>query len=206
MIGLVGKKVGMTSVFSEDGAAIPVTILRAGPCEVVQVKVPEKDGYSAIQIGFDPTKKKISKPELGHLKKAGTKIYKRLREIRIDDPEKFKVGQVLTVEQFKVGETISVSGVSKGKGFQGSIKKFHFKGGPKSHGQSNKWRSPGSLGQSSSPSRVFKGMKMSGRMGGKRVTTSGLRIVAIDSGNNLILVRGAVSGSRGGYVLMIRKG
>jgi large subunit ribosomal protein L3 len=206
MIGLVGKKIGMTTVFGKNGDALPVTILLAGPCEVVQVKALEKDGYSAIQIGFDTTKKKISKPELGHMQKAGTKVYKKLREIRVDDPENYKVGQMLTVEQFEVGQKVNVSGVSKGKGFQGSIKRHHFSGGPKSHGQSNKWRSPGSIGQSSSPSRVFKGMKMSGRMGGKKVTVPGSRIVSIDPENNLILVKGAVAGSRGGYVVLVRKG
>lgn len=206
MIGFIGKKVGMTTIFDTDGTAIPVTILRAGPCEVIQVKSPEKDGYSAIQLGFEPTKKRKPKPELGHFKKAGTKVYKRLREFRVSDPENYSVGQMITVERFNIGDSVNLGGISKGKGFQGSIKRHHFSTGPKSHGQSNKWRAPGSLGQSSSPSRVFKGVRMAGRMGNEKVTIPGSKIISIDSENNLILVKGSVVGPRGGYITIVKEG
>ncbi len=206
MIGFIGKKVGMTTIFGADGTAIPVTILLAGPCEVIQVKSPERDGYSAVQLGFEPTDKKISKPELGHFKKAGTKVYKTLREFRVEDPQNYSVGQIITVEHFKIGDKVDLSGISKGKGYQGARKRYHFSGGPKTHGQSNKWNSPGSLGQSSSPSRVFKGVRMGGRMGNDKVTIPGSKIVSIDPENNLILVRGAVVGPRGGYITIEKKG
>ncbi|MGC9314841.1 MAG: 50S ribosomal protein L3 [bacterium] len=205
MIGLIGKKIGMTTIFAEDGRAVPVTILKAGPCEITQVKTPEKDGYTAVQLGFDPTKEtKVSKPLQGHFKNAGTKAYKKLKEFRLEKNGDFEVGQVLTVEQFEIGDKVSLSGVSKGKGFQGVIKRWGFHGGPKTHGQSNKFRSPGSIGQSSSPSRVFKGMKMAGHMGARNITRSGSLVVGIDPNENLILVRGTAPGPRNGY-LIIRK-
>ncbi len=205
MIGLIGKKIGMTTIFAEDGRAVPVTILKAGPCEITQVKTPEKDGYTAVQLGFDPTKEtKVSKPLQGHFKNAGTKAYKKLKEFRLEKNGDFEVGQVLTVEQFEIGDKVSLSGVSKGKGFQGSIKRWGFHGGPKTHGQSNKFRAPGSIGQSSSPSRVFKGMKMAGHMGSRNITRSGSLVVGIDPNENLILVRGTAPGPRNGY-LIIRK-
>lgn len=205
MIGLIGKKIGMTTIFAEDGRAVPVTILKAGPCEITQVKTPEKDGYTAVQLGFDPTKEtKVSKPMQGHFKNAGTKAYKKLKEFRLEKNGDFEVGQVLTVEQFEIGDKVSLSGVSKGKGFQGVIKRWGFHGGPKTHGQSNKFRSPGSIGQSSSPSRVFKGMKMAGHMGSRNITRSGSLVVGIDPNENLILVRGTAPGPRNGY-LIIRK-
>ncbi|RKZ31560.1 50S ribosomal protein L3 [bacterium] len=205
MIGLIGKKIGMTLLFAEDGRAIPVTIIQAGPCEITQVKTRERDGYTALQLGFEPTEKKVSKPVLGHFKKAGTKVYKKLREIRASDIENFEVGQVLTVEMFNEGDKVSLTGVSKGKGFQGGRKRYGFKGGPKSHGQSNKWRSPGSIGQSSSPSRVFKGMNMAGRMGGTKVTQSGNEIIRIDAEDNLIIVKGATPGARGSYIIVKKR-
>ena len=205
MIGLIGKKIGMTLLFAEDGRAIPVTIIQAGPCEITQVKTRERDGYTALQLGFEPTEKKVSKPVLGHFKKAGTKVYKQLREIRASDIENFEVGQVLTVEMFNEGDKVSLTGVSKGKGFQGGRKRYGFKGGPKSHGQSNKWRSPGSIGQSSSPSRVFKGMNMAGRMGGTKVTQSGNEIIRIDAEDNLIIVKGATPGARGSYIIVKKR-
>lgn len=205
MIGLIGKKIGMTTIFGEDGKAIPVTILQAGPCEIVQVKTPEKDGYTAVQLGFDPTKeKRVTKPLLGHFKNAGTKVYKKLKEIRLDKDGGYEVGQLLTVEQFAVGDDVSLSGVTKGKGFQGGVTRWGFHGGPKTHGQSNKFRAPGSLGQSSSPSRVFKGMKMAGHMGARNITRSGSLIVGIDPEENLILVRGVAPGPKNGYII-IRK-
>lgn len=205
MIGLIGKKIGMTTIFAENGKAVPVTILKAGPCEITQVKTPEKDGYTAIQLGFDPTEKKVPKPMVGHFKSAGTKVYKKLKEIRLNNGEEFEVGQKLTVEQFEVGDKVNLSGVSKGKGFQGGVRRWKFKGGPKSHGQSDKYRGPGSIGQSSSPSRVFKGMHMAGHMGARNVTVRGSRVVAIDPKENLLLVKGGVPGPRNGYII-IRKG
>ena len=206
MIGLVGKKVGMTTVFGDDGRAEPVTILQAGPCEIVQIKTPERDGYSALQLGFDPTaKNRIKKPMAGHFEKAGTKMYKKLKEFRVDKLDGFEVGQSLTVSEFEVGEKVKVTGISKGKGFQGGLRRHGFKGGPKTHGQSDKWKGPGSIGQSSSPSRVFKGTKMAGRMGGEKVTRTGIEVIEVDSENNLILVKGPVAGPRSGYII-IRKG
>jgi large subunit ribosomal protein L3 len=205
MIGLIGKKIGMTTIFGEDRKAVPVTILQAGPCEIVQEKTPENEGYTAVQLGFDPTKEqRVTKPLLGHFHKAGTKVYKKLKEIRLDKDGGYEVGQLLTVEQFAVGDNVSLSGVTKGKGFQGGVTRWGFAGGPKTHGQSNKFRAPGSLGQSSSPSRVFKGMKMAGHMGARNITRSGSQIVAIDPEENLILVRGVAPGPKNGYII-IRK-
>jgi large subunit ribosomal protein L3 len=202
MIGLIGKKIGMTTIFGEDRKAVPVTILQA---DKVQEKTPENEGYTAVQLGFDPTKEqRVTKPLLGHFHKAGTKVYKKLKEIRLDKDGGYEVGQLLTVEQFAVGDNVSLSGVTKGKGFQGGVTRWGFAGGPKTHGQSNKFRAPGSLGQSSSPSRVFKGMKMAGHMGARNITRSGSQIVAIDPEENLILVRGVAPGPKNGYII-IRK-
>jgi len=205
MIGLIGKKVGMTTIFNEDGQAFPVTIIEAGPCEIVQVKTAARDGYSAIQLGFDSTDKKVTKPLLGHFQKAGTKVYKKLKEFRIEDDGSYEVGQTLTVEQFSAGDKISVSGVSKGKGFQGACRRYGFAGGPKTHGQSNKFRSPGSLGASSYPSRVHKGKHMAGRMGDKRITQHGNKVIKVDAENNLILIKGAIAGPRGGYIIIKKR-
>jgi len=205
MIGLIGKKIGMTTIFGETGEAIPVTIVKAGPCEITQLKSPEKDGYSAVQMGFDITQKRITKPLLGHFKKAGTKIYKKLKEFRVRDVSQYEIGQSITVEEFQKGEKVSIKGVSKGKGFQGGRRRWKFSGGPKSHGQSNKWRAPGSIGQSSDPSRVLKGTKMGGRMGGKVSSLKAAEIVQINPEDNLILIKGAVVGPRNGYVILEKK-
>ena len=207
MLGLIGKKIGMTTIFEEDGTVVPVTVLKAGPCPVVDVRTKERDGYRALQLGFEPTSKKVSKPSLGHFKKAGLPPHRRLVEFRLldDDRTEYKIGDSLTVAMFEVGSRVSVRAVSKGKGTQGTVRRWGFSGGPKTHGQSNKFKSPGSIGQSSSPSRVFKGMKMAGKMGNRNVTVRGLRVVKVDEKEGILLVRGAVPGPRGSYV-HIRKG
>jgi large subunit ribosomal protein L3 len=169
------------------------------------VKTAERDGYSAIQLGFDPTEKKVTKPELGHFKKAGNKVFKKLREIRLDGKNDYQIGQTLTVEQFAVGDEVSVTGTTKGKGFQGVRKRHNFKCLPKSHGASNKVNSPGSIGASSSPSRVYKGTRMGGHMGDVQLTVRGSEIIRLDPQNNLLIVKGAVPGSRGGYVIIKKR-
>ncbi len=197
--GIIGTKLGMTQIFDqESGKVTPVTVVEAGPCPVVQVKTPETDGYTAVQLAFGAVKeKRISKPEAGHLKKAGQGPHRHLVEIR--DAEGLAVGDSVTVESFEPGELIKVSGRSKGKGFAGTIKRHNFSRGPVSHGSHNV-RKPGSIGASATPSRVFKGMRMSGHMGDERVTQSGLRVAEVDAERNLLLIAGAVPGSVGGVV------
>jgi large subunit ribosomal protein L3 len=198
--GLIGKKLGMTQLFdAESGVVTPVTVIEAGPCPVVQVRTQETDGYEAVQIAFDAVaERKLSKPELGHLKKGGVEgAYRHLVEFR--GATEALPGETLTVEQFEAGEQIKVAGIGIGKGFQGTIKRHNFKRGPKSHGSQNV-RAPGSIGASATPSRVFKGVRMAGRMGGKRVTQVGLKIHAIDAENNLLLVKGAIPGPKNGIV------
>ncbi len=197
--GINGTKLGMTQIFDqESGKVTPVTVVEAGPCPVVQVKTPETDGYTAVQLAFGAVKeKRISKPEAGHLKKAGQGPHRHLVEIR--DAEGLAVGDSVTVESFEPGELIKVSGRSKGKGFAGTIKRHNFSRGPVSHGSHNV-RKPGSIGASATPSRVFKGMRMSGHMGDERVTQRGLRVAEVDAERNLLLIAGAVPGSVGGVV------
>ena len=197
--GIIGTKLGMTQIFDqESGKVTPVTVVEAGPCPVVQVKTPETDGYTAVQLAFGAVKeKRISKPEAGHLKKAGQGPHRHLVEIR--DAEGLAVGDSVTVEAFEPGERIKVSGRSKGKGFAGTIKRHNFSRGPVSHGSHNV-RKPGSIGASATPSRVFKGMRMSGHMGDERVTQRGLRVAEVDAERNLLLIAGAVPGSVGGVV------
>ena len=201
MPGIIGKKLGMTQVFDEDGNVIPVTVIQAGPCPVTQVRTVDKDGYEAVQLAFEECKDKhLSKPELGHLKKAGLKHgLRHLAEFQ--GIGELKVGDTVTVEQFEDGQMVSVSGVSKGKGFQGTIKRHNFGRGPESHGSHNV-RQPGSIGASAYPSRVFKGMRMSGHMGSRRVTQHGLRIVRRDLENNLLLIKGAVPGAKDSVVIV----
>ncbi len=206
MLGIIGKKIGMSQVFVENGNIIPVTVVEAGPCQVIQVKTPEKDGYSAIQLGFEKKpEKRINKPALGRFKAAKAEPYRFLSEIRDFEAEHSKIGETITVELFNVGDTVKVSGVSKGKGFQGVVKRYNFRGGPKTHGQSDRFRSPGSIGASAYPSRVIKGMKMAGRMGGDNKTIRGLSIVKIDAENNLLYIKGAVPGARNGIVTVRRQ-
>lgn len=202
MKGILGKKIGMTQVFAEDGCVLPVTVIEAGPCRVIQVKDPEKDGYTAIQLGFDGIKKEknITRPMSGHFKKASLPPYRLLKEIKM---EGFKEGDTITVDIFNKGDRISITGVSKGKGFQGVMKRFHYHGGPASHG-SMFHRAPGSIGSSSFPSRVWKGKGLPGHMGNERVTTRNIEVIDVRKEQNLLVVKGAVPGANGGY-LIIRK-
>jgi large subunit ribosomal protein L3 len=198
--GIVGKKVGMTRVFDpESGRVTPVTVIQAGPCPVVQVKTNEVDGYESVQLAFEPVpERKLSKPELGHLKRFGVGPHRRLVEFRgpIDGGV---VGESVTVEVFQPGDAVKVSGVGIGKGFQGTIRRHNFSSGPRGHGSHN-IRKPGSVGASATPSRVFKGVKLPGRMGGKRVTQVGLHVHDVDVENNLLLVKGSVPGPKDGLV------
>ncbi len=199
--GLIGKKIGMTQIFDEQGVAHPVTIIEAGPCYVTQVRNPAKEGYAAIQLGFSEIHpKKLSSGEKGHLTVNGLPPMKFLREFR--SKESVNVGDKLTVEVFTVGERIDVIGISKGKGFAGVVKRYHFAGGKKTHGQSDRHRAPGSRGAGTTPGRVYKGARSSGHMGSDRVTTQALKIVMVDVERNLLGVHGAVPGGKGGLVLI----
>ena len=199
MKGILGRKLGMTQVFdAESGAVTPVTVIEAGPCPVVQVKTVETDGYEAIQLAFDAVEeRKLTKPKLGHLAKAGAGAHRHLVEFR--GTSELQVGESVTVEAFEPGEAVKVAGISIGKGFQGTIKRHNFHRGPVSHGSHNV-RKPGSIGASATPSRVFKGQKMAGRMGGKRITQLGLVVHDVDPERNLLLVKGAVPGPKSGIV------
>lgn len=206
-IGLVGRKVGMTQVFDERGKAVPVTVIQAGPCPVVQRKTTDRDGYEAIQIGFQTlaSKKRVTRPVQGHFDKAQAAYQRFLREIRLRGGEgEFAVGQVLTVSLFAAGDRVRVSGITKGRGFQGGVKRWNYKGGPMTHGAMFH-RAPGSIGASSYPSRVFRGHHLPGHMGAQRATVRGLRVVSVDAENNLVLIEGAVPGPSGGMVT-IQKG
>lgn len=203
MKGILGRKLGMTRIFDESGVMIPVTVIQAGPCYVTQVKRTETDGYEAIQVGFEVTKpNKLNKPQLGHLKKNDLPPLRILREIRVEDASQYEVGQVLTVEMFQPGDLVDVTGTSKGRGFQGGVKRYGFGGGPRTHGQSDRLRAPGSIGAGTYPGRVLPGTKMAGRMGNERVTIQNLEVVRVDPENNLILVRGAVPGHKKGLVMI----
>jgi large subunit ribosomal protein L3 len=198
--GLIGKKVGMTQIFDESGAVIPVTLVEAGPCYVTQVRLPDRDGYSAVQLGFGEVKqKRLSGGQLGHLKRNDLPPLRFLREFREKNPE-LNEGDALSVTVFSVGDAVDVIGTSKGKGFAGAVKRYHFRGGPKTHGQSDRNRAPGSRGSGTTPGRVYKGARGPGHMGNDRVTVSNLRIVLVDPERNLLGIRGAVPGSRGGIV------
>jgi len=200
---ILGKKVGMTQVFKEDGTVVPVTVIQCGPCVVMQVKTQEKEGYNAIQLGFeDKPLKRATKPEIGHAKKANTTPKKFVREVQWDGEGDYKPGQQITVEVLEGIERVDVTGISKGRGFAGVVKRHGFAGGPKTHGQSDRHRAPGSIGQSSFPSRVFKGMRMAGHMGNEKCTVRNLELVKIDKEKNCILVKGAVPGPNGGYVVV----
>jgi large subunit ribosomal protein L3 len=192
MTGILGKKIGMTQVYLEDGRVIPVTVVEAGPCTVIQVKTPQKDGYEAVQIGFGEVRKanKVNKPLGGIFKKAGTPAFRQLREFKISG---LKVGDTIKVDSFSKGDVVHASGTSKGKGFQGVMKRHNFKGGPGSHGSMFN-RAPGSIGASSYPSRVWKGIRMAGHMGDERVTVQNLTVVDVMPEKNIILLKGAVPG------------
>lgn len=199
MKGILGRKIGMTQLFDPDtGVVAPVTVIEAGPCPVVQVKTPETDGYAAVQLAFAPVaERKLSQGERGHLRKSGVASHRHLAEFRGDS--ELQVGETVTVEAFQPGDKVKVSGISIGKGFQGTIKRHNFHRGPVTHGSHN-IRKPGSIGASATPSRVFKGLRMAGRMGGKRVTQVGLVVHEVDTERNLLLVKGSVPGPRRGLV------
>ena len=203
MPGLIGKKIGMTSVFSEEGKNIPCTILEVGPCKVTQIKTEEVDGYSAVQLGFAEQKEsRVSKAALGHFKKADSAPLKKLVEFPADFSE-VALGDTMNVEMFEEGDFVAVVGTSKGKGFQGVVKRHNFRGvGDATHGQHNRLRAPGSIGACSTPSRVFKGMRMAGKMGNDRVKMINLQVIKILADKNVVLVKGAVPGTKGSYVII----
>lgn len=201
MSGLIGKKVGMTSIFDENGKNIPCTVIQAGPCVVTQVRTTEVDGYEALQLGFDD-KKTANKAAEGHAKKAGSAAKRKVVEFQGFEGD-FNLGDAITVEHFKEGEFVDVSGTSKGKGFQGVVKRHGFGGvGQATHGQHNRLRAPGSIGAASYPARVFKGMKMAGRMGGEKVKVENLRVLKVVADKNLLVVKGAVPGHKNSYVII----
>lgn len=204
-LAILGRKLGMTRVFDSDGVSVPVTVIQAGPCPVMQVKNLEKDGYNALQIAFDEAKEKhMTKPAAGHCNKAGKGLFRTLREIRLESAAENQVGDELTVGMFTPGEIVKVTGQSIGKGTAGVMKRWNFAGSRASHGAEKVHRSGGSIGNNTEPSKVWKGRKMAGHMGAKRVTTSGLTIVAIRPEDNVILVKGAIPGPKNGLV-MVRK-
>ena len=204
LTGLLGRKMGMTQVFTEDGEVIPVTVLEVGPCTVLQVKTSASDGYDAVQLGFEDKRRKLAKkPEVGHVKKAEAEPKRFVREIRTDAPEEFALGQTVKVDVFDGVDAVDITGVSKGKGFQGTIRRYHFHRGPASHGSENV-RAPGSIGSSADPSRVLPGTKLPGHMGHQRKTEQNLAVVRVDPEKDLLVVKGAVPGPKGGY-LIIRK-
>jgi large subunit ribosomal protein L3 len=221
--GLLGQKIGMTQIFTERGEVVPVTVIKAGPCIVTQIRTVENDGYEAVQIGFGEAKAKgLSRPELGHLlgqgnirglkkdelkdlaERSGRLIVRHVREFEADDITAMQVGDTVGVDLFSPGQKIDVSGTSKGRGFAGVVKRHNFRGGPRTHGQSDRLRAPGSIGSGTTPGRVWKGMRMAGRMGGKRVTVQNLEVVRVIPEEQLLLVKGSVPGPRTG-LLMVRK-
>ena len=200
--GLIGKKIGMTQIFDENGVALPVTLIEAGPCYVTQVRLPETEGYAAVQLGFEEVNpKRLTGGTLGHIKKSELPPLRFLREFRIKTSE-YKVGDKVLVDIFGVGERVDVVGTSKGKGFAGVVKRFHFKGGPKTHGQSDRQRGPGSNSSTTTPGRVYKGVRRPGHMGHERVTAQNLKIALVDAERNLLGVQGAIPGPRGGLVMI----
>ena len=201
--GFLGKKIGMTQIFREDGRVVPVTVVQAGPCVVTQVKTKENDGYDAVQLGFGEVKRR-NKPLSGHLK--NSRLSRYLREVSADDASEFEVGQAIGVDIFEAGEKVDVIGTSKGRGFAGVMKRWNFKGGPRTHGQSDRMRAPGSIGGGTTPGRVYKGMKMGGHMGNRRITVKGLEIVEIDTERNLLMIKGGIPGAPNSLVQIRRAG
>jgi large subunit ribosomal protein L3 len=203
MKGILGKKVGMTQLFDPSGAAVPVTVIEAGPCYVTQVKTVESDGYNALQLGFEEVvERKLTKGEKGHLQRSGAPMLRRLREVRSEDAGQFNLGDVIKADIFQDGDIVDVVGISKGRGFAGAVKRHGFKGGPKTHGQSDRHRTPGSRGAGTSPGHTWPGSRGPGHMGDERVTVQNLKVALVDAERNLIAVRGAVPGPRGGLVLV----
>lgn len=200
--GIIAKKLGMTQIFLEDGTKVPVSVVQAGPCVVIQKKTTDCDGYTAVQVGFEPVNAAgATKPHLGHCTKAGQGVFRYLREFKLDNSAELNVGDTLTLDQFQPGDYVDVTGTSLGKGFQGVIKRWNFKGGRSSHG-SRFHRAPGSIGASATPSHVFKNKKMPGQMGNERVTVQRLQIVRVDSAENLLLIKGAIPGHKNNIVLI----
>lgn len=208
MSGILGKKLGMTSLFDDNGEAIPCTVIEAGPCYITQVKTKEHDGYDAVQLGFDEGKERLTKkPMKGHFAKAGVKVLRLLHEFRNFNGSEVKAGAEIRVDLFHQGDIVSVTGKSKGRGFQGVVKRHHFGGvGMTTHGQSDRVRAPGSIGSSSYPSRVFKGMRMAGRMGHERVTVKNLRVLKVVPESNLLIVKGSVPGPINCYLEIVKEG
>jgi large subunit ribosomal protein L3 len=203
MKGLLGKKLGMTQVFDEQGEVVPVTVIEAGPCYVAQKKTLDRDGYTAVQLGFEEVKpSRANKPQVGHLAKNDIPPLRYLREFRVFDHDDLSEGQKLDVSLFEAGDRVDVIGTSKGRGFAGVVKRHGFGGGPKTHGQSDRQRAPGAISSGSTPGRVFKGLRMAGRMGSERVTAQNLEIALVDPERNLIAVKGSVPGARGGLLII----
>jgi large subunit ribosomal protein L3 len=201
--GIIGRKLGMTQIFRDNGEAEAITAIEAGPCAITQVKTAAKEGYNAVQLGFGKSKR-LNSAERGHLK--GLEQFRYLREFRVDDIESIKVGDRIDVSLFKEGDKVEVIGISKGKGFAGVVKRHHFAGGPKTHGQSDRERHPGAIGSTTSPGRVWKGLRMAGHMGDDRVTVTGLEVMKADPARNLLLVKGAVPGYKSGLLLIRKSG
>lgn len=200
--GLIGRKLGMTQIFDESGVVHPVTVIECGPNVVTQVKSADTDGYEAIQLGFG-IDKRLTKPEQGHRKASGY-MSRTLREVKADDVSQYEVGQVLKADTFTIGELVDITGTSKGRGFQGGVKRHGFSGGSKTHGQSDRWRAPGSIGSSATPGRVFKGLRMAGHMGVDKVTVQNLKVMRVDIDRNILLVQGSVPGPNNGTVIIRR--
>ena len=200
--GMLGEKIGMTRIFTKNGESIPVTVILAGPCRVIQRKNLEKDGYNAVQLGFkEVNKKKVSKPIIGHFNKFKVEPLKYMREFKVDDSNKYSSGMEIKVDIFKEGDKVDIISISKGKGFAGAIKRHHFSGGPKTHGQKEYFRSVGSMGATDA-ARVFKGKKLPGHMGSDRVSMKNIKVVKVDLGRNLLLVKGSVPGAKGTMVII----
>lgn len=203
MKGLLGKKLGMTQIFDDQGEVIPATVIEAGPCYVTQIKTLERDGYTAVQVGFEEIKpSRANRPRLGHLAKNNLPPLRYLREFTVVDHSDLSEGQKLDASLFEVGDRVDVIGISKGRGFAGVVKRHGFSGGPKTHGQSDRLRAPGAISAGSTPGRVFKGMRMAGRMGNERVTVHNLEVVLVDPERNLLAVKGAVPGARNGLLII----
>ena len=201
--GFLGRKIGMTQIFREDGRVVPVTIIEAGPCVVTQVKTKETDGYEAVQLGFGEVKRR-NKPLSGHLK--DSRLSRYLREVAADDTSEYEVGQTIGVDIFEAGEKVDIIGRSKGRGFAGVMKRWGFKGGPKTHGQSDRARAPGSIGGGTTPGKVYKGLKMAGHMGNRRITVKGLEVVEVDAERNLLLIKCGIPGATNSLVQIRRAG
>jgi len=203
--GILGRKLGMTRLFDETGAATATTLVEAGPCFVTQVRTVDRDGYEAVQLGFGELRaNKLSKPRRGHLKN-GLPPLRELREVPVDQIDDIEVGARVDVGMLKPGDRVDVTGVSKGRGFAGVMKRHNFRGGPKTHGQSDRWRAPGAVGAGTTPGRVFKGTRMAGHMGDERVTVKNLQVIQVDPDRNLVALRGAIPGPRGGLIMIKKK-